>query len=136
MKKMTIKSNNPYGKIKAMVIRRKHRTDRRLLKKEIRTLHKRLKKADTVATTFSLEQEPDHKGMYHSHLIVRYNDKKNLVQYLNRFIGGETWRKKQELLYDLQINQGIWGEVRMHDLYDDRAVQNYIEKHHCSETFV
>ena len=117
----------------AVMIRRKFRSDRKLLKKEIMTQHRKLKKNDKIITLFSLEQD-DHKGKYHSHLIIQYNDEKNLFNQLNRFIGGNVWITEKKLRYDIQINNGMWGEIHVHDLYDEEGFKEYMKKYNITET--
>ena len=73
-----------------IMIRRRNRTNKKLLDKEIITLHSKLKKNDTIITHYTTEKDYT-KGNYHTHLIIQHNDDENLYNQLNNFIGGNTW---------------------------------------------
>ena len=72
------------------MIRRRKRTNKKILDKEILTLHRKLKKRDTVITHFTTEKDYT-KGDYHTHLMTEHNHDKNLYNQLNQFIGGNCW---------------------------------------------
>jgi hypothetical protein len=65
-------------------------TSKKNIKKQILTLHRKIKKKDKIETEYVIEKD-DHKGRYHSHLVIHYNDENNLYNQLNRFIVGSTW---------------------------------------------
>lgn len=115
------------------MIRRKNRTNKKLLDKEILTLHKKLKKKDSVTTYFSTEKDPQ-KGKYHTHLLIQYNDGDNLYNQLNRFIGGNTWVNEKKGLDEVKINDGKWGEVHTHNIYDENRFIGYMNKHELTKT--
>ena len=73
-----------------IMIRRRKRTNKKILDKEIITLHSKLKKNDTIITHFTTEKDYS-KGNYHTHLIIEHNDEYNLFNQLNNFIGGNVW---------------------------------------------
>ena len=75
-----------------VLIRRKIRTNKKLLNKEITILHTKLKKNDDTTTHFSTEKDYS-KGMYHSHLIIQYNDDENPYKQVNNFIEGNGYWK-------------------------------------------
>ena len=100
-----------------IMIRRRNRTNKKLLDKEIITLHSKLKKRDTITTHYTTEKDYS-KGNYHTHLIIQYNDDKNLYNQLNHFIGGNTWEVDKSGLDEVKINQGKWGETPIFFVYD------------------
>ena len=116
-----------------IMIRRKDRTNKKLLNKEISTLHSKLKKNDDIITHFSTEKDYT-KGNYHSHLIIQYNDDDNLYNNLNRFIGGNTWEIENSGLEEIKINNGKWGEIHTHNIYNQKGYMGYINKHELTKT--
>jgi hypothetical protein len=105
-------------------------------KKQILTFHRRTKKKDDIKTQYTFEKD-DHRFIkYHAHLVIHYNDEKNLYNQLNRFIGGNDWIIVKDGLHDIKINKGRWGEIRLHDLYDVEGFEKgYMSKFNPSETF-
>ena len=105
-----------------LMIRRKNRTNKRLLEKEVFTLHSKLKKKDKVYTKFVVEEDPNKytsSNKYHSHLIVDFNDYTNLIDRLQTFIGGNG------KVYELDKSKGLegifgkWGEIHLHPYHDN-----------------
>ena len=101
-----------------VMIRRRSRTNKKLLDKEIITLHSKLKKKDTITTHYTTEKDYS-KGNYHTHLIIQYNDDENLHNQLNHFIGGNTWEVDKSGLEEVKINNGN-GEKYILILYGMR----------------
>ena len=116
-----------------IMIRRRSRTNKKLLYKEITTLHRKIKKNDEVITHFTTEKDYS-KGNYHSHLLIKYNDDKNLYNQLNRFIGGEIWEVDDSGLDEVKINNGKWGEIHTHPIWDEVGFKGYMNKHELSKT--
>ena len=116
-----------------VLIRRKERTNKKRLNKEIITLHSKLKKNDNIITHFSTEKDYS-KGRYHSHLIIQYNDNKNLYNQLNNFIGGNIWNTKNDGLEEVKINNGKWGEIHTHNLWDEIGFKGYMNKNELTKT--
>ena len=110
-----------------LLIRMKERTNKKRLNKEIITLHSKLKKNDNIITHFSTEKDYS-KGRYHSHLIIQYNDDENLYNQLNNFIGGNVWNTKNDGLEEVKINNGKWGEIHTHNLWDEIGFKGYMNK--------
>lgn len=105
------------------------------IKKQLLTLHRKIKKKDEIKTEYIIEKD-DKKGKYHTHLIIHYNDENNLYNQLNRFIGGSTWISENSGFDEVKMNNGKWGEVRIHNLYDiDRFKKYYMDKYNPSETY-
>ena len=116
-----------------IMIRRRNRTNKKLLDKEIITLHSKLKKRDTITTHYTTEKDYS-KGNYHTHLIIQYNDDKNLYNQLNHFIGGNTWEVDKSGLDEVKINNGKWGEIHTHHLWDENGFNRYMNKHELTKT--
>jgi len=111
-----------------IMIRRRKRTNKKILDKEILTLHRKLKKRDTVITHFTTEKDYT-KGNYHTHLMIEHNDDKNLYNQLNNFIGGNCWESENSGLDEIKINNGKWGEVHTHNIWDELRFKGYMNKH-------
>ena len=116
-----------------VLIRRKERTNKKRLNKEIITLHSKLKKNDNIITHFSTEKDYS-KGRYHSHLIIQYNDDENLYNQLNNFIGGNVWNTKNDGLEEVKINNVKWGEIHTHNLWDEIGFKGYMNKNELTKT--
>ena len=116
-----------------IMIRRRSRTNKKLLNKEITTLHSKLKKKDEIITHYTTEKDYS-KGNYHSHLIIQYNDDKNLYNHLNRFIGGNSWEVDKSGLDEVKINNGKWGEIHTHQIWDKVGFKGYMNKHELTKT--
>ena len=115
-----------------IMIRRRSRTNKKLLDKQILTLHKKLKKNDNIITHYSTEKDY-LKGNYHSHLLIQYNNDKNLYNELNRFVGGNVWNKDYEGLDEVKINNGKWGEIHTHNIWDEVGFKGYINKNELTK---
>ncbi|SKB81779.1 hypothetical protein [Maribacter arcticus] len=111
-----------------------HSTSKKNIKKQILTLHRKIKKKDKIETEYVIEKD-DHKGRYHSHLVIHYNDEKNLYNQLNRFIGGSTWISENSGFDEVKTNNGKWSEISLHNLYDVEGFIGYMNKYNPSETF-
>jgi len=116
-----------------IMIRRRNRTNKKLLNKEIITLHSKLKKGDTITTHYTTEKDFT-KGNYHTHLIIQYNDDKNLYNQLNHFIGGNTREVNKSGLDEVKINNGKWGEIHIHPLWNEDGFRGYMNKHELTKT--
>lgn len=98
------------------------------LHKQIKTLHRKLKKNDDIITYYSVESDTNKGGKYHTHLLIKYNDEKNLYNVLSRFIGGNSWEDGYNGLDPLKSCKGLYGEVDTHFIYDENGFMRYIEK--------
>ena len=116
-----------------VLIRRKERTNKKRLNKEIITLHSKLKKNDNIITHFSTEKDYS-KGRYHSHLIIQYNYDENLYNQLNNFIVWNVWNTKNDGLEEVKINNGKWGEIHTHNLWDEIGFKGYMNKNELTKT--
>jgi len=110
-----------------------HSPSKKNIKKQLLTLHRKIKKRDDIKTHYSIEKD-NHKGRYHTHLVIYYNDEKNLYNQLNRFIGGDTWISENSGFDEVKENKGKWGEISLHNLYDVDGFIGYMNKDNPSET--
>ncbi|MGM1056319.1 MAG: hypothetical protein ACQEWG_10590 [Bacteroidota bacterium] len=101
--------------------------------KQVKTLHRKIKKNDHITTYYSIESDTN-KGKYHTHLLIRYNDEKNLYEQLSRFIGGNTWEERVNGLDPIKSCKGKYGEVDTHFIYNETGFLNYMEKKSIMET--
>jgi len=115
---------------------RKYNPTERILKKQMRTLHKKLKKNDKGLTvTYVIEK--DTKWKFHTHLLIHYTDEKNLCNELSRFIGGTSWYDKESSSYPIKACDGKYGEVHTHYIYDEKEfICNYMNKFSQSKSLV
>ncbi len=106
------------------------------LHKQIKTLYKKIKKKDdSVTINYAIEKD-NHKGKYHTHLLVNYNDETNLYNQLQRFIGGKEWIERKEGFDKYNRCNGKFGEVDTHFIYDEQQFLNYINKTSISEVLI
>jgi hypothetical protein len=103
------------------------------IKKQILNLHRKIKKRDNIRTQYVIEKDY-HKGKYHTHLVIHFNDEKNLYNQLNRFIGGNTWVSQNSDFDEIKENNGKWGEISLHNLYDVDGFIGYMNKVNPSES--
>ena len=117
-----------------LMIRRKYRTNKRLLEKEVFTLHSKLKKKDTITTKFVIEEDPNKytsSNKYHSHLIVDFNDYNHLIDRLQTFIGGDGKVYETDKSKGLETIFGKWGEIDLHPYHENS--NKYLEtKSNCN----
>lgn len=110
--------------------------DKQQLKKQIITLHKKLQKNDPeLVTEFAIEQDY-HLNKYHSHLLVKYTDESNLLNQLQRFIGGSKWGKRIEGWNEIYYCYGKYGEVDVISVYDAKRFRGYLNKSTSSRTLI
>ncbi|MFD2099725.1 hypothetical protein [Flagellimonas iocasae] len=92
------------------------------LNKQIHTLHKKLKKKDTVYTTYTIERDEGRNG-YHVHSLFQYKDKENLHENLQKFVGGDINKKGS---FDTCF--GKWGTIFIDDVRDENQYNRYMNK--------
>ena len=106
------------------------------LRKQVLTLHKKLKKSDKdISTTYVIEKDT-HKRHYHIHLLIRHMNSDNLNTQLSKFIGGNTWGYKEDTLEPIKTCQGKYGEVDTHYIYDETIFTNYMNKQDQTLTLI
>lgn len=109
---------------------------RKNLHKQFHTLHRKLKKNDkNIITNYVIEKD-NHKGKFHSHLLIHYTDKNNLYNQLSRFIGGNIWNERKEGFETIYGCNGKYGEVDTHLIYDEVEFLKYMNKYQISKTLI
>lgn len=109
---------------------------RKNLHKQFHTLHRKLKKNDKNLITNYVIEKDNHKGNFHSHLLIHYTDKNNLYNQLSRFIGGNIWKERKEGFNTIYGCYGKYGEVDTHYIYDEVEFINYMNKYEQSKTLI
>ncbi|WP_405411701.1 hypothetical protein [Maribacter sp. Asnod1-A12] len=104
------------------------------LRKQVKTLHRKLKKRDKIITHYSIESDTNKRGKYHTHLLIEYNDEENLYRELSRFIGGYIWEDDYNGLDPIKSCNGLYGEVDTHFIYDEYGFRSYMDKNEIMET--
>ena len=100
---------------------------RKVLHKQMLKLHRNIKKKDAITTEYSIERDSD-KTKYHSHLLIHYNNKKNLYDQLSRFIGGNGWKLREKGLETFNECNGKYGCVHTEDVRDEWPYRRYMDK--------
>ena len=122
----------PYG----ITIRRKELLSKKVLNKQILTIHKRLKKNKNKVITYYKHERDQVNTKLHSHLCILTEDKERLKDILSRFIGSEEWLDNNNSYKGLDAN-GKWGEIHLHEMYDDGVgFINYIDKYETARVLV
>ena len=105
------------------------------LNKQIKTLHSKLKKNDTVYTEYSIEKDRiDNK--YHIHLIFNYTNEQNLNDRLSNYIGGKDWIKREMGIGTFNECNGKYGMIHTEDIIDEYLYRRYINKTNQSTNLV
>jgi len=97
------------------------------LNKQIKTLHSKIKKNDTVYTEYSIEKDR-YDNKYHIHMIVNYTNEQNLNDTLSIYIGGKDWIKREIGLGTFNECNGKYGMVHTEDIIDEYLYRRYINK--------
>ena len=106
------------------------------LQKQFQTLHRKLKKKDKSIITNYVVEKDNHKGNYHTHLLVYYTDKNNIYNQLSRFIGGNIWKEREEGFDTIYGCSGKYGEVDTHHIYDEVEFLRYMNKQEQTKTLI
>jgi len=109
---------------------------RKNLDKQFHTLHRKMKKSDKNLITNYVIEKDNHKGKFHSHLLIYFTDKNNLYNQLSRFIGGNIWKEREEGFNTVYGCYGMYGEVDTHNIYDEVGFINYMNKIEQSITLI
>jgi hypothetical protein len=105
------------------------------INKQIKTLHSKLKKNDTVYTEYSIEKDRiDNK--YHIHLIFNYTNEQNLNDTLSNYIGGSDWKKREMGLDTFNECNGKYGLIHTEDIIDIQQYRRYINKTNISNNLI
>lgn len=105
------------------------------LKRQILTLHQKLKKGDKIWMEYSIEKDKDGKGN-HLHLILHYTDKENLYQHLSRFIGNGEWKNREMGLRVFDECNGRFGLIHTEPIEDEWKYREYINKEDLTTTLI
>jgi hypothetical protein len=105
------------------------------LKRQILTLHRKLKKGDKVYTEYSIEKDNDG-NRNHIHIILHYSDKENLYQNLSRFIGDGKWKKREMGLDIFDECNGKYGLIHTEPIEDEWKYRNYLNKKESTMTLI
>ncbi len=106
-----------------------------VLHKQMLKLHRNIKKNDEIYTEYSIEKDID-KSKYHSHLLIHYNDKKNLYNELSRFIGGNDWKIKEKGLGTFDECNGKYGLIHTEPIYNELQYRRYMNKQELTKTLI
>jgi hypothetical protein len=105
------------------------------LKRQVLTLHQKLKKGDKTWMEYSIEKDKDGKKN-HIHLILHFRDKENLYQQLSRFIGNGEWKKREVGMNVFDECNGRFGLIHTEPIEDEWKYRGYINKCELSTTLV
>ncbi len=105
------------------------------LNKQIKTLHKKLKKRDCVYTEYTIERDRND-NKYHIHLIIHYLDEKNLNNILTNYIGGSEWKLREMGLNIFNECNGRFGMVHTENIENINKYRGYINKTNPSKILI
>ena len=105
------------------------------LKRQILTLHRKLKKGDKVYTEYSIEKDKEG-NKNHINIILHYTDKEYLYQNLSRFIGDGKWKKREIGLDVFDECNGKYGMIHTEPIVDEWKYRGYINKNETSTTLI
>ena len=107
----------------------------KVLHKQILKLHRNIKKNDAIYTEYSIEKDSD-KSKYHTHLLIHYNNKKNLYNQLSRFIGGNGWKLRESGLDTFDECNGKYGLIHTEPVFNEYQYRRYINKKELTKTLI
>jgi REP element-mobilizing transposase RayT len=105
------------------------------LKRQILTLHRKLKKKDKIWTEYSIEKDIEG-NKNHIHLLLHYTNKGNLYQHLSRFIGNGEWKKREMGLNFFDECNGKYGLIHTEPIENEWKYRGYINKKEQSTTLI
>ena len=108
---------------------------RKVLHRQMLKLHRNIKKNDPIHTEYSIERESD-RSKYHSHLLIHYNNKKNLYEQLSRFIGGSGWKTRESGLDTFDECNGKYGCIHTEVIKGEWSYRTYMDKQEQIKTLV
>lgn len=113
----------------------KQTPSKRNLDKQIKTLHKKLKKENLVYTEYSIEKDSDNIG-YHTHLIIHHIDRDKVNNILYKFIGGKEWSKREVGLDVFNNISGTYGLIHTEEIMNENQFRRYLNKINQSITLI
>ena len=113
----------------------KQNPSKRNLDKQIRTLHKKMKKDNLVYTEYSIEKDR-YDNKYHTHLIIHHKDINKVNQMLSNFVGGNEWKKREIGLDTFNEVNGKYGMIHTEQIMNENQFRRYINKTNQSKTLI
>ena len=114
---------------------RRTKTSRKNLHKQMLTLHRKLKKVGVMFTEYSIEKDPNSKGL-HIHLKINCKWSDCIKNQLSKYIGGKCWIKDDSEYYPISKCNGKFGEVHYFILDNIRDYSRYINKIEQSKSLI
>jgi hypothetical protein len=101
---------------------------RKNLVKQMKTLHKKMKKVeDSIITYYSIEKD-NGLNRRHIHLMVYTSDRVLIKEVLMKYIKGQKWADRDTGLRIVDECIGKFGIVHLEKVIDMRDYANYISK--------
>jgi hypothetical protein len=105
------------------------------LTKQIKTIHRKLKKDGVSVTEFSIEKDKGGNH-YHTHLILTLNDDDNQLSIYNRLskyiqgfnIKGKLWNRELRGLEYYEVCEGKFGLIHIQQIRGENDYRRYINK--------
>jgi hypothetical protein len=113
----------------------KQNPSKKNLDKQIRTLHKKMKKESKVYTEYSIEKDK-YDNKYHTHLIIHHKDIDKVNQMLSQFVGGNEWTKREIGLDTFNDLTGKYGHIMTEQIMNENQFRRYINKRNQSTTLI
>jgi hypothetical protein len=106
------------------------------LTKQIKTLHKKLKKEDNIYTEFTIEKDK-YENKYHTHLIIHYEkDERVIYERLSHFVSGNNWKKRSIGLESYNECNGKYGLIHTQPINNIKYYRWYINKFGDLQTLI
>lgn len=106
-----------------------YNVSKRNLNKQLKTLHKKLKKYFPVIFEYSVEKD-NTSNKYHTHLMIHHeNNQKRIFEILMKFIGGKEWKKRKIGLEVYEECNGKYGLIHVQDVIHHELYRSYINKY-------
>lgn len=112
-----------------------HNPSLRNLNKQIKTLHKKIKKNDPIYTEYSIEKDRN-ENKFHIHMIVNYTNEENLNETLLSYIGGRDWKIREVGLNTFNECNGKFGLIHTEEIIDIKKYRDYINKINPSTSLI
>lgn len=119
----------------------KYPPNKQNLNKQIKTLHKKLKKVGVIETKYAIEKDKG-SNYYHTHLILTLRDSKipiydKLSNYINAFsIKGNIWNIKLRGIEYYDECVGKYGIINAQQIRNERDYISYINKYGELKTLI
>ncbi len=102
---------------------------KRNLNKQLKTLHKKLKKCFPIIIEYSIEKDRI-SNKYHSHLMIHYENNPNQIfEILMKFIGGDEWKIRNVGLDVFEECNGKYGFIHIQKVLNHKLYRSYINKY-------